>query len=146
MQSYSLGRTLDSRGLGRGFRAQNVWQALPAQTGSSLVLSRHYVLLSTELGQSNSEDLAQRSGPAHAQLTPCLLPCSPSRLLYLLRWSAGPGGRSALPALPMPAITTHRRRACQAQGQAQGFESTLPDQTEASQTQTVCCPWRWEQD
>ena len=28
----------------------------------------------------------------------------------------------------MPAITTHQRRACQAQGRAQGFKSTLPDQ------------------
>ena len=122
------GKNLGFQGSWKGLLGSECVAGTPSPDWEFPGSLKAYVLLGTELGQSNSEDLAQRSGPAHVQLTPCLLPCSPSRLLYLLRWSAGPGGRSALPALPMPAITTHRRRACQAQGQAQGFESTLPDQ------------------
>lgn len=122
------GKNLGSQGSWKGLLGSECVAGTPSPDWEFPGSFKVYVLLSTELGQSNSEDVAQCSGPAQVQLTLCPLPCSPSLLLCLLRWSAGPGGRSALAAVPMPAITTHRRRACQAQGRAQGFKSTLPDQ------------------
>lgn len=120
-RSYSLGRTLDPRGLGRGFWAQNVWQALPAQV-EFLVLSRYMCCSALNLANLTQKSVAQCSGPAQVQLTLCPLPCSPSTPPLSIKMVSRTWGRSALAAVPMPAITTHRRRACQARGTSPGLQ------------------------